>query len=211
MDAPKLNEFLDLFAIPPASCPGFPADLQHNHDLFKTWAEAATDAQRTALWVLLKRFILVGASVYLTATNDDRGLRIGTRASSAGDAEAVYARIRFPDDEEPWIDLYKSTIEKARFPQQLRVNLFAANGESLSPIVQDCARTLHRLVRQSDLIKHLLDDAGPYNHMEMRRRLAHRLPCSHPVGGLTAGSAAAVWRDAWKAAPVIAAPRRLAV
>lgn len=211
MGAPTLTEFLDLFAIPPASCPGFPDDLQRNHDLFKTWAEAASDVQRTALWVLLKRFILVGASVYTTATPDDRGLRIGTRASSAGEAEAVYARLRFPDEDEPWIDLYKSTIEKARFPEQLHVNLFAANGESLSPIVQDYARALHRLVRQSDLIKHLLDDAGPYNHVEMRRRLAHRLPYSHPVDGLAAGSAAAAWRDAWKAAPVIVAPRRLAV
>jgi len=211
MNAPTLTEFLDLFAIPPASSPEFPDDLQRNHDRFKTWAEAATDGQRTALWGLLKRFMLVGATVYVTATNDDRGLRIGTRASGAGGAEAVYARIRFPDEDKPWIDLYKCAIDKARFPEQLRVSLFADNGESLSPIVKKHADMLHRLVRQSDLIMPLLDDAAPYKHIETRRRLAHRLPCSHPVGGLTVASAAAAWRDAWKAASLITTSGRVAV
>jgi hypothetical protein len=116
MGAPNLSEISDLFSIPPASCPGFPDDLQRNGDRFQTWARRATDAQRAALWVFLKRFILVGASVDLTGTQDDRGMRIGVRAPGAAEAEVVYARIRFPENEDPWIDLYACGIERLDFP-----------------------------------------------------------------------------------------------
>ena len=211
MDAPTLSEFTDLFSIPPVCCPGFPDDLQHNHARFQTWANRATDAQRTALWVLVKRWLLVGASAYATGTHDDRGLRIGVRTPAAAEADAVYARIRFPENEEPWVDLYASTIEKTRFPEHLRVNLFAGRADCLSPLLQNHADGLLRLVRRSELMKQLADDNLPYNHIETRRRLAHRLPCSHPVGGLVGGSAAAAWRDAWKSALLTRFPDRRAV
>lgn len=203
MAAPALSELTDLFSIPPVCCPGFPDDLQRNHARFQTWANLATDAQRAALWVLVKRWLLVGASAYLTGTHSDRGIRIGVRVPTAADADAVYARIRFPENEAPWVDLYACTIEKARFPDHLRVNLFADSGDCLSPLLQEHADRLVRLVRRGDLMKQLADDNLRYSHVEMRRRLAHRLPCSHPVGGLIGGSAAAEWRDAWKAAPLV--------
>lgn len=211
MAAPTLSELTDLFSIPPVCCAGFPDGLQRNHARFQTWANLATDAQRAALWVLVKRWLLVGASAYLTGTCDDRGIRIGVRPPMAADAGAVYARIRFPENDEPWVDLYASNIEKAHFPERLRVNLFSDSGDCLSPQLQDHAERLLRLVRMSDLVKQLADDNRPYNHIETRRRLAHRLPASHPIGGLVGGSAAAAWRDAWKKAPLISVPSQRAV
>jgi len=200
MRASTLTEFLDLVAIPATgSCDGFPDDLRQNHRLFTTWLTDATEVQPDALWVLLKRSMRCGLSPPRMATMASAAVS-GKRAH---DAETVVAIFHFPEDKEPWIEINARTIMKSRIQAQLRQNLFGEDGYILSPAAQKFAVGLGRILdRQSTIIPRLLDDY--YIHTEWRRRLAYRLPCSHPVGGLIDGSAEVTWRDAWKASPMAA-------
>lgn len=203
MRAPTLTEFLDLVAIPAAgSCNGFPYDLQQNHRLFTTWLTDTTDVQRAALWLLLKRSMLCGCAIYFTATEKDKGFRVGIRDVRANEAETVLALFRFPDDEEPWFDINKCKIQGSHIPARLQLKLFSEDGEAFSLAAQEFADDLGRLAPRGAIIARLLDDGQSYEHIEWRRRMAHRLPCSHPVAGLIGGSAEAAWRDAWRASPM---------
>ena len=199
MRPPTLTEFLDLFALPTTN--GFPDDLQRNHSLFASWLTRATGGERDALWGLLNRCMLSGLSAYFTATVSDDGFRVGRRAVQAPDADTVVAIFRFPEGNEPLLDINPRTILKSRIPAQVRKNLFGASRHILSPAAQTFAAELDGLLRgQGRIIGDLLNDAPPYVHSAWRSRMAHRLPCSHPVGGLSPNSAEAKWRDDWKSA-----------
>ena len=145
--------------------------------------------------------MLSGLSAYFTATVSDDGFRVGRRAVQAPDADTVVAIFRFPEGNEPLLDINPRTILKSRIPAQVRKNLFGASRHILSPAAQTFAAELDGLLRgQGRIIGDLLNDAPPYVHSAWRSRMAHRLPCSHPVGGLSPNSAEAKWRDDWKSA-----------
>lgn len=198
MQAPSLSEFKHLYDVNAADHDGFPSPVIHNKALFAAALERMSPPRREALWQLLGPLHANAFSVYYTGTVEDRGFRAGLRRVGATDADLVLARCYFPAIDEPTLDIYARTVGRIAFAEVLDQPLFERDG--LSPVAQRLADELRAITPAGKIISDFLDSAQPYVAASARQMLAHRLPVSHPVGGLKAGSAAERFRAEWREA-----------
>ncbi len=200
MQAPSLAEFKHLYAVNAADQDGFPPPLIHNKALFAAALERMSPLRREALWQLLGRLHANAFSVYYTAYDGDCGFRAGLRRVGATDADLVLARCYFPATAEATLDIYARTVGRTVFAEVLDQPLF--EGDGLSPVARRLAEELRAIAPGGKVVSDFLDNAQPYVAASARQMLAHRLPVSHPVGGLKAGSAAERFRAEWRDAVV---------
>ena len=197
MQAPSLAEFKHLYDVNAADHDGFPPPVIHNKALFTAALERMSPPRREALWQLLGPLHANAFSVYYTSV-EDRGFRAGLRRVGATDADLVLVRCYFPAAAEPTLDIYPRTVGRIVFAEALDQPLF--EGEGLSPVAQRLADELRAITPAGKVISDFLDSTQPYVPASARQMLAHRLPVSHPVGGLKAGSAAERFRAEWREA-----------
>ena len=200
MQAPSLAEFKHLYAVNADDHDGFPPPLTQNKALFAAALERMSPLRREALWQLLGRLHANAFSVYYTGTVEDRGFRVGLRRVGATDADLVLTRCYFPATAEATLDIYARTVGRTVFTEVLDQPLFECNG--LSPVARRLAEELRAIAPGGKVVSDFLDNAQPYVAASARQMLAHRLPVSHPVGGLKAGSAAERFRAEWRDAVV---------
>lgn len=200
MQAPSLSEFKHLYDVNAGDDDGFPPSVIHNKSLFAAALERMSPLRREAIWQLLGRLHANAFSVYYTAYDGDCGFRVGLRRVGAADADLVLARCYFPATAEPTLDIYPRTVGRIVFPEALDQPLF--EGDGLSPVAWRLAEELRAIAPGGKVVSDFLDNAQPYVAASARQMLAHRLPVSHPVGGLKAGSKAERFRAAWREAVV---------
>ena len=198
MQAPPLIEFKHLYAVNAVDQDGFPPPLIHNSALFAAALERMSLLRRGALWQLLGRLHANAFSVYYTNNVGDYGFRVGLRRVGATDADLVLARFYFPATAEATLDIYARTVGRTVFAEVLDQPLF--EGDGLSPVARRLAEELRAIAPGGRVVSDFLDSAQPYVAASARQMLAHRLPVSHPVGGLAAGSPAERFRLEWREA-----------
>lgn len=198
MNCPPLAEFQALYAVCRTDAVGSPPEFVRNHDLFVAALERMSQAQRGSLWGLLQRLHVNSFSAYFTATQQDRGFRVGLRRVGASDADMVVCRLYFPAEAEPVFDIYARTVGRREFGDLLNQPLF--KGDGLSEVAQRLADELAAIAPTGKVVADFLRKDKPYVAVSARQMLAHRLPVSHPVGGLKASSDAERFRSQWKQA-----------
>ena len=198
MNCPTLAEFQALYSVCPTDPKGCPPALLRNYGLFMAALERMSPARRLSLWRLLQGLHVNSFSAYFTAASQDLGFRVGLRRVGAADADMVMSRFYFPADAdaEPIFDIYPRTVGRREFGELVGHPLF--DGDELSPVARRFADELEAIAPAGKVVADFLDKEKPYVATLAKQMLAHRLPVSHPVGGLKAASDAERFRNQWK-------------
>jgi hypothetical protein len=196
MKCPPLADFQSLYTVCRTDPVGSPHELLGNHDLFMAALARMVDAQRESLWGMLQRFHVNSFSAYFTATEQDLGFRVGLRPVGTAEADMVLCRLYFPAETAPVFDIYARTVGRREFRELLNQPLL--EGDRLSQVAQRLADEFQAIAPAGKAVADFLNTSQPFNAGTARQMLAHRLPISHPVGGLRAASDAERYRNQWK-------------
>jgi hypothetical protein len=196
MKCPPLADFQSLYTVCRTDAVGSPPALLRNHDLFMVALERMSDGQRESLWGLLQRFHVNKLSAYFTAAEEDKGFRVGLRSATAAEADKVLCRLYFPAETAPVFDIYKRTVGGRAFRKSLNQPLF--QNDELSKVARDLADELEAIAPKGAIVADFLNMNQPFNAGGARQNLAHRLPVSHPVGGLNGSFEAERYLTEWK-------------